>query len=154
MNRSNSSTPTHSITSEDLSEYSPSLGEMLLNEMDQSHNQHNNFNPSDLCQKDDELADMSASSCADDVDLYTQLAQKDHDLMLAAELGKALLEKNDELMRRHEQLGEEYTLKVEVKFYIFFTYFFKKCFHAKINNFKYRNFAFVLVKRISVCTRD
>ena len=35
-------------------------------------------------------------------DVYSQLAQKERDLVLAAELGKALLERNDELERRNE----------------------------------------------------
>lgn len=51
-------------------------------------------------------------------DLCTQLAQKDKDLILAAELGKALLEKNQELQHRYEQLNEEYMLKVEVSLLI------------------------------------
>ncbi|XP_033748096.1 bicaudal D-related protein homolog isoform X2 [Pecten maximus] len=46
-------------------------------------------------------------------DVYTQLAQKERDLTLAAELGKALLEKNAELERRNELLIEEYSKKLE-----------------------------------------
>ncbi|KAL3857337.1 hypothetical protein ACJMK2_012014 [Sinanodonta woodiana] len=46
-------------------------------------------------------------------DLKTQLDQKEKDLMLAAELGKALLERNQELERRSEQLTEEYNQKYE-----------------------------------------
>ncbi|CAI9741359.1 Hypothetical predicted protein [Octopus vulgaris] len=46
-------------------------------------------------------------------DVFAQLAQKDRDLILAAELGKALLEKNDELLRKNETLVEEYTLKID-----------------------------------------
>ena len=47
-------------------------------------------------------------------DVYVQLAQKERDLILAAELGKALLEKNEELSKRNEQLVEEYSYKIEV----------------------------------------
>ena len=47
-------------------------------------------------------------------ELYAQLEQKDRDLTLAAELGKALLEKNAELERMNEKLMEEYTHKLEV----------------------------------------
>lgn len=47
-------------------------------------------------------------------DVYSQLAQKERDLHLAAELGKALLEKNAELERRNEQLIEEYSSNLEV----------------------------------------
>ena len=43
------------------------------------------------------------------------LEAKDHDLMLAAELGKELLEKNEELRRTLEQANQENALKVEVR---------------------------------------
>nr|CAI5862805.1 unnamed protein product [Callosobruchus analis] len=49
-------------------------------------------------------------------DLWTQLQQKENDLVLAAELGKALLEKNDELKKQQEQIVEEYSKKLEVSF--------------------------------------
>lgn len=47
-------------------------------------------------------------------DVWTQLQQKDNDLMLAAELGKALLEKNEELKKQQEATVDEYTKKLEV----------------------------------------
>ena len=53
-----------------------------------------------------------------DEDVYVQLAAKERDLILAAELGNALLEKNEELTRKNDQLTEEYTLKIEVRFYM------------------------------------
>ncbi|XP_071944485.1 BICD family-like cargo adapter 1 isoform X2 [Antedon mediterranea] len=40
-------------------------------------------------------------------DLYSQLAQKEHDLVLAAELGKALLEENNLLLEKQEDLNTE-----------------------------------------------
>ncbi|XP_064613123.1 LOW QUALITY PROTEIN: bicaudal D-related protein homolog [Liolophura sinensis] len=49
----------------------------------------------------------------EDDDIYGQLEQKEKDLVLAAELGKALLEKNEELTRIHEQTVEEYNIKIE-----------------------------------------
>ena len=49
-------------------------------------------------------------------EVYTQLAQKEHDLMLAAELGKALLDKNAELEKRQEQISEEYSHRIEVAY--------------------------------------
>lgn len=48
-------------------------------------------------------------------DLYAQLAQKEQDLILAAEIGKSLLEKNQELTKANEKLTEEYSQKFEVK---------------------------------------
>ena len=49
-----------------------------------------------------------------DDDIYRQLAQKEKDLLLAAELGKALLEKNEEVNQKYELLQEEYSQVVEV----------------------------------------
>lgn len=47
-------------------------------------------------------------------DLWTQLQQKESDLLLAAELGKALLDKNEELKKEQERVTEEYSKKLEV----------------------------------------
>lgn len=47
-------------------------------------------------------------------DVWTQLQQKESDLLLAAELGKALLEKNEELKKEQERVTEVYSKKVEV----------------------------------------
>ena len=47
--------------------------------------------------------------------LLTQLAKKEKDLILAAELGKALLDRNEELTRTNEQINEEYTRNLEVR---------------------------------------
>lgn len=52
-------------------------------------------------------------------DVWTQLQQKENDLVLAAELGKALLEKNEELKKQQEALVEEYSKKLEVSNEIF-----------------------------------
>lgn len=52
-------------------------------------------------------------SSGESEDVYVQLAQKENDLILAAELGKALLERNDELSRANERLSEEYSHKLE-----------------------------------------
>lgn len=47
-------------------------------------------------------------------DVNTRLAQKERDLILAAELGKALLERNEVLVQQNERLAEEYSHKLEV----------------------------------------
>ena len=47
-------------------------------------------------------------------DVYAQLAQKEQDLILAAEIGKSLLEKNEELQKKNESLVEEFNQKYEV----------------------------------------
>ncbi|KAF6214429.1 hypothetical protein GE061_009172 [Apolygus lucorum] len=66
---------------------------------------------------DDYILDVESRSLepsADPEDIYAQLQQKDKDLILAAELGKALLEKNEELSRANERLAEDYSHKLEV----------------------------------------
>lgn len=45
------------------------------------------------------------------------LKQRERDLVLAAELGKALLERNQELTKQAETLAEEYSAKLEVSTY-------------------------------------
>jgi len=45
------------------------------------------------------------------------LKQRERDLVLAAELGKALLERNQELTKQAETLAEEYSAKLEVSIY-------------------------------------
>lgn len=57
---------------------------------------------------------------SNDQDLWSQLQKKESDLLLAAELGKALLEKNEELAKQQEKLIEEYSKKLEVRLKHFF----------------------------------
>ncbi|XP_061445867.1 BICD family-like cargo adapter 2 isoform X2 [Rhineura floridana] len=45
----------------------------------------------------------------EDADLGVLLQRKEQDLLLAAELGKMLLERNEELQRRYEELSKEHT---------------------------------------------
>ncbi|XP_068209688.1 LOW QUALITY PROTEIN: bicaudal D-related protein homolog [Palaemon carinicauda] len=47
-------------------------------------------------------------------DVYARLAQKERDLILAAELGKALLERNEVLVQQNERLAEDYSHKLEI----------------------------------------
>jgi len=47
-------------------------------------------------------------------DIYSQLEQKERDLLLAAELGKALLERNEELQRKADLAQEDFNQRVEV----------------------------------------
>ena len=50
-----------------------------------------------------------------DQDIYGLLEQKERDLLLAAELGKALLEKNEELSTQNEKMAEDFSQKLEVR---------------------------------------
>lgn len=54
-------------------------------------------------------------------DVYSQLADKERDLLLAAQLGKALLEKNEQLSMQNEKIAEEYSRQLEVT-YLFVSY--------------------------------
>ncbi|KAI5705036.1 hypothetical protein M8J75_011309 [Diaphorina citri] len=67
-----------------------------------------------------DVESRSLEPSADPEDIYGQLQQKEKDLILAAELGKALLEKNEELSRHNERLAEEYSQKLEVRSIITF----------------------------------
>lgn len=68
---------------------------------------------------EDMISDLQArrnSFDHDDVagDPIELLKQRERDLVLAAELGKALLERNQELTKQGEALAEEYASKLEV----------------------------------------
>ncbi|XP_068623440.1 bicaudal D-related protein homolog [Battus philenor] len=66
---------------------------------------------------EDYVKEMSAARDTMDAgpepDVWSQLQQKESDLLLAAELGKALLEKNEELKKEQERISEEYSKKLE-----------------------------------------
>ncbi len=55
-----------------------------------------------------------SSNASHNNDIYALLEQKERDLVLAAELGKALLDKNEELSRQNERIAEEFSQKLEV----------------------------------------
>ncbi|XP_054717705.1 bicaudal D-related protein homolog [Uloborus diversus] len=61
-----------------------------------------------------QMENQQAQNNVDGDDVFAQLARKEKDLMLAAELGKALLEKNEEISRANERLTEEYSQQLEV----------------------------------------
>ena len=71
-----------------------------------------------------------------ETDVWAQLQQKESDILLAAELGKALLEKNEELVKQQEKLIEDYSAKIEVSlslyvlihlFLLFIVYSYLNC---------------------------
>jgi len=61
-----------------------------------------------------ECRSVEPSVDPENLDVYAQLQQKEKDLILAAKLGKALLEKNEELSRQNEKIAEDYSQKLEV----------------------------------------
>ena len=58
---------------------------------------------------------VSNNNIHSDPDVYGQLQQKERDLILAAELGKALLEKNEDLSKQNEKIAEDFSQKLEVR---------------------------------------
>lgn len=60
--------------------------------------------------------ETAAPDKPDPGDVFAQLEQKERDLVLAAELGKALLEKNEELSQQNEKMTEDFCQKLEVRF--------------------------------------
>lgn len=56
----------------------------------------------------------NVSVAGETTDVWAQLQQKESDLLLAAELGKALLDKNEELKKEQERVTEQYSKKLEV----------------------------------------
>ncbi|XP_059090852.1 bicaudal D-related protein homolog [Tigriopus californicus] len=56
---------------------------------------------------------FSAEESHNTADIYAQLEQKERDLVLAAELGKALLDKNEELSKQNERIAEDFSIKLE-----------------------------------------
>ncbi|XP_058985279.1 bicaudal D-related protein homolog isoform X2 [Musca domestica] len=81
------------------------------------HNHNNNSNSSFASSIDLEpyLEAMEARSIQrhPETDVWEELQRKESDILLAAELGKALLEKNEELVKQHEKLIEENSIKIE-----------------------------------------
>ena len=49
-----------------------------------------------------------------EVDIYKVIQEKEHDLVLAAELGKVLLDKNEEISQIREKIVLDYTQRLEV----------------------------------------
>ncbi|XP_063628654.1 bicaudal D-related protein homolog [Cydia splendana] len=62
---------------------------------------------------EDYVKEMTNTTENMEPDVWTQLQQKESDLLLAAELGKALLDKNEELKKEQERITEEYSKKLE-----------------------------------------
>ena len=50
-----------------------------------------------------------------EVDIYKVIQEKEHDLVLAAELGKVLLDKNEEISQIREKIVLDYTQRLEVR---------------------------------------
>ncbi|XP_055908075.1 bicaudal D-related protein homolog isoform X1 [Eupeodes corollae] len=88
----------------------------IMNKQNNLMNIQSNQNTSSI-NLEDYILDMEARSTLvgqkADGDIWSQLQQKEADIVLAAELGKALLEKNEELVKQQEKLIEDYSQKLE-----------------------------------------
>ena len=58
---------------------------------------------------------MDDSSALSENDILNIVEAKERDLILAAELGKALLEKNEELIKQNERIAKEFSEKTRGK---------------------------------------
>lgn len=83
-----------------------------LSQLLKSHQQENGY-------QEQQSPTGSNSNAKSIDDVYILLAKKEKDLQLAAELGKVLLEKNDELSKANERITEEYSQKLEVSVFAF-----------------------------------
>ena len=67
---------------------------------------------------DSDISDEMIAICKPDSppppNIYQLIEEKEKDLVLAAELGKALLDKNEEISHRREMITLDYTQKLEV----------------------------------------
>lgn len=63
----------------------------------------------------DELSDLETPAVGQNSDLLSLFRQKEKDLVLAAKLGKALLERNQDLTKQYEKMHKDLNEKLEVK---------------------------------------
>lgn len=63
---------------------------------------------------EEELSDQQAPALGHSADLLTLFRQKEKDLVLAAKLGKALLERNQDLTKQYERMQKDLCEKLEV----------------------------------------
>lgn len=102
----------------------------MLNSNANNNGLHHNSN------EQQQQAPMTPNTAKSIDDVYILLAKKEKDLQLAAELGKALLEKNDELSKANERITEDYSHKLEVslvRIVLLLLYGLYFCFYLGIN---------------------
>ena len=73
--------------------------------------------------KNEDIEHNDEKNMIKDLDVHALLAQKEKDLILAAELGKALLEKNEDLSQNNEKMAEDFCKQLEVRTCIFECFF-------------------------------
>ena len=68
-----------------------------------------------MCRASDIMEEEEGETKKVEVDIYKVIQEKEHDLMLAAELGKVLLDKNEEISQIREKIVLDYTQRLEVQ---------------------------------------
>ncbi|XP_078486923.1 BICD family-like cargo adapter 1 isoform X4 [Ciona intestinalis] len=69
----------------------------------------------DVCEDESEVGSMPECQMdLTEVDVYTRLEHKERDLIIAAELGKSLLEKNEFLLLENERISVDYRDQCEI----------------------------------------
>lgn len=63
---------------------------------------------------EDELSDLETPAVVHNADLLSLFRQKEKDLVLAAKLGKALLERNQDLTKQYEKMHKDLNERLEV----------------------------------------
>jgi len=63
---------------------------------------------------EEELYDLEPPTVGQNPDLLSLFRQKEKDLVLAAKLGKALLERNQDLTKQYEKMNKDLNEKLEV----------------------------------------
>ena len=68
-----------------------------------------------MCRAPDIMEEGEGKTKKAEVDIYKVIQEKEHDLVLAAELGKVLLDKNEEISQIREKIVLDYTQRLEVR---------------------------------------
>ena len=68
-----------------------------------------------MCRVPDMMEEEEGGTKKAEVDIYKVIQEKEHDLVLAAELGKVLLDKNEEISQIREKIVLDYTQRLEVQ---------------------------------------
>lgn len=65
--------------------------------------------------EEEELSELETPVIGQNTDLLSLFRQKEKDLVLAAKLGKALLERNQDLTKQYEKMNKDLNDKLEVR---------------------------------------
>lgn len=66
-------------------------------------------------EEEEELSELESPVMGQNTDFLLLFRQKEKDLVLAAKLGKALLERNQDLTKQYEKMNKDLNDKLEVR---------------------------------------